>query len=208
VKYNLSYERREQITATAADTGRLSELIGTPFPQWAKRCHEISTGLLQTGVFGPGRIARGWCDGVPGQHSWIVIGNDCYDRKAVVVDPTLWSYKEGVTGIWIGPNRVLHTPHRAGSCFTESMPQHHGGPDIELTPAKPFSVLAKSWLDILGPLDRLGWADVAHLPVLDWPAAEIISAMYNTPQLRAVIPIDVVGMLTDRLPEYFWKGRS
>jgi hypothetical protein len=34
-----------------------------------------------------------------------------------------------------------------------------------------------------------------------WPAAEIIDAIYNTPELTTWVPIDIVGMLTDRNPK-------
>lgn len=189
----------------AARTDRLSRAIGIPFGLWEHRCHEISLKLLRTGEFGPGRIARGRAAGVISQHSWIVLGDDCYSPDAVIVDPTLWSYLPSVTGIWVGPNLTRHVPHGAGSCFDGEMPIHHGGPDIALTPAVPFSPAAETWLAILGPLDFRGWGEVAHLPVGDWPAAEITAAIADTPQLRALLRIDVLGMITDRNPGHGYR---
>jgi hypothetical protein len=184
----------------ADDTGRLAELIGVPFQDWGDRCHEISLKLLRTGEFGPGRIARGTCKYVIGQHSWIVLGDDCYDENATIVDPTLWAHAPTVSGIFIGRNRQWHRPHGAGLCFEAGMPCTYGGPDIELTPSQPLSDDAQDFLWSIGQLDFRGWGEVAHLPVEGWPAAEIVAAMADTPALRALVPVDILGMLTDRNP--------
>lgn len=54
---------------------------------------------------------------------------------------------------------------------------------------------------MLGPLDRRAWHLLAsQAPVLGWPAAEIIAAMDDTEELSAFVPIDRLGMLTDRNP--------
>ena len=37
-------------------------------------------------------------------------------------------------------------------------------------------------------------------PVEDWPAGEIFAAMDDTEGLKALVPIDKLGMLTDRNP--------
>ncbi len=52
---------------------------------------------------------------------------------------------------------------------------------------------------MLGPLDRRGWATLAHAPVEGWPAGEILGAMCDS-GMEAVVPIDIIGMLTDRNP--------
>jgi hypothetical protein len=192
-----------RLSPVTEDTDRLAKLIDLPFPLWANQCHGVSLALLRTGEFGPGRIARGTCEHVPSQHSWIVLGNDCYNPNAVVVDPTLWAHDPEVTGIYIGRNRqgCYHQPHGAGSCFSVNPPQHHGGPDIELTPSEPLKPRALAWLGVLGPLDFRGWMEVVHLPVEDWPAREILTAVADTPALGPVFfPIDILGMLTDRNP--------
>ena len=191
----------------ARNTDRLARLIDLPFPLWANQCHGVSLALLRTGEFGPGRIARGTCEYVPSQHSWIVLGDDCYDRNSVIVDPTLWAHDPEVTGIYTGRNRqgYYHQPHGAGSCFSVGQPQNHGGPDIELTPSKPLKPRARAWLGVLGPLDIRGWMEVAHLPVEDWPAGPILTAMAETRVLEALIPIDILGMNTDLNPDgLYW----
>lgn len=53
----------------------LAEATGIPFARWARNCHVISLALLRTGLFGRGRIARGFCRGVGSQHSWIILGD-------------------------------------------------------------------------------------------------------------------------------------
>jgi hypothetical protein len=54
-------------------------------------------------------------------------------------------------------------------------------------------------------LDIRGWHVLAHSPVRGWPAAEIIGAMYDTPRLKMIPPIDIVGMLTDKNPNgLYW----
>lgn len=197
---------RVRARLAASGRERLVGLIGVPYEDWANRCHEISLALLRTGEFGRGRIARGFCHRVRGQHSWIVLGDDCYDPDADIVDPTLHAHMDvdGIVVTTMGETG-WYRPHGSGSCFSVPPPQHHGGPDIELTPAKPLSVTAKIFLGDLGPLDLRGWAEVAHLPVLNWPAAEIIRAMCDTEGLPALIPVDIRGMLTDLNPgNYYW----
>jgi hypothetical protein len=201
-----TFERRsaEIIAGLHAD---IADAIGIPFETWGGRCHEISLAVLRTGIFGRGRVARGTCGGVTSQHSWIVLGDDCYDPDATVVDSTLWSCRPDIAGIWAGRNLTpgMHRPHGYGSCFAGGMPSHHGGPDIGLTPAARLSPAAREFLALLGPLDRRGWGEVAHMGVLDWPAREIITAMYETDALRVLIPVDVAGMITDKNPgNLYW----
>jgi hypothetical protein len=189
----------------AGDTDRIAAAIGIPFADWAHNCHSISLRVLRTGLFGRGRIARGTCPGVGSQHSWIVLGDDCYDPDGIV-DPTLWSYRDDVDGIHAGyPEDYGHRPHGSGFFLAGPMPYRHGGPVIELTPAAPLPGEAREFLAMLGPLDRRGWGEVAHMAVQGWPAAEIIGAMCDTPGLGVLIPIDIRGMLTDRNPSgYYW----
>ena len=196
----------EDAGLVAGNPDRLADEIGRPFDAWARQCHAISLALLRTGRFGRGRIARGTCPGVGSQHSWIVLGDDPYDRDAPVVDPVLWSYRDDVDGIYAGyRDEYGHRPHGDHSCFTGSMPSWHEGKIIELTPARPFTPAALSFLNVLGMLDVRGWGEVAHMGVRDWPAAEIIGAMCETPGLAALVPIDIRGMLTDANPSsLYW----
>lgn len=65
-----------------------------------------------------------------------------------------------------------------------------------------MSKLAREFLEMAAPqgLDRDGWHALAHAPVLGWPSDEIIAAMYRTPALKLLPPIDIVGMATDLNP--------
>lgn len=138
----------------------------------------------------------------------MVVGEDCYDDRAVVVDPTLWSYDDRVEAVWTGRARERpHRPHGHGSIFEWGRPCSTGGEPIEL--AVEVSRHARMFLDMLGPLDRAGWGQLARAPVQGWPAAEIVAAMDDTPGLTALVPIDRLGMLTDRNPcGYYLRERA
>lgn len=172
-----------------------------PLEQWARNCHAASTALINSDVrLDRARVARGSCRGVGGQHSWVVLGGDCYDDDAAIIDPTLWSYDASVEGIWTGTYRDgLHHPHGKGSIWAWGRPEEARNAPVELTPRQPWSREARDFLDLLGPLDERGWIMLAHAPVENWPSAEIIDAILES-GLGAYVPIDIVGMLTDRNP--------
>jgi hypothetical protein len=178
-----------------------------PLDRWAAQCHAASLKVVQEATF-TARVARGSCDGVGGQHSWVVVGDDCYDRGATIIDPTLWSYDASVEGIWVGTMADgRHRPFGLGSIWQRGRPHPAVGRAVRLTPTTPFSDRAESFLDMLGPLDLDGWALLAHAPVEGWPADEILAAMCDTPHpeipgvtLGGRIPIDTLGMVTDRNP--------
>lgn len=174
----------------------------------AYKCHAASVKLMNSGRFGTCRVARGLADGVIGQHSWLVLGDDCYDDDAVIIDPTLWSYDSTVKGVWVGTYRDgLHRPHGKGSIWNWGRPNEAVGPVVTLTPRRPLSQTARNFLDMLGPLDADGWIMLAHAPVEGWPAGEIIDALCETPDpkiptqtFEVYVPIDIVGMVTARNP--------
>lgn len=174
-----------------------------PFDEWAHQCHAASLHLVKSGICGPdARVARGVCRGVPGQHSWVVLGRDCYQPKAILIDPTLWSYRDDVIGVWVGrASQFGHAPHGSGSIWKYGRPPAPVDEPVELTPTVPLSPVACRFLDMCGPLDRRGWMFLASAPVEGWPAAEIITAMDDTVALGALVPIDRLGMLTDRNPD-------
>lgn len=189
-------------TFTLPSTDELEAAIGVPFDEWAFQCHAISASIVRSEILGvPCRVARGTTLGVRGQHSWIVLGMDCYADPADIIDPTLWSYREDVEGVWAGSSSTFdHRPHGAGSIWQYGRPDEATGEVITLAYDEDLGELAVAFLDLLGPLDRDGWAVLAHAPVGGWPAAEIIEAMARTPKLSSLVPIDRVGMLTDLNP--------
>jgi hypothetical protein len=185
-------------------TDDLLAALGGSLEPWAQQCHAASVRLVNSDVFGDAfaRVARGSCRGVFGQHSWVVVGRDCYADNAVIIDPTLWSYDKTVDGIWTGTARdKRHTPKGKGSIWAYGRPEYPTGEIITLTPAKPFSPAADEFLCTLGPLDRRGWMQLASCcPVQGWPAGEIFEAMQDS-GLGAYVPIDLLGMCTDLNPQ-------
>lgn len=198
--------------SATTELGKRIEQVLDPLEMWACNCHTASIHLVRSGAIeGPCRVARGGCQGVAGQHSWVVLGHDCYDDNAEIIDPTLWSYDKTVKGVWYGSYRDgRHTPHGKGLIWNFGRPEtaeEAGEEPMELTPAKPWSYEAERFLDLLGPLSYDGWIKLAHYPVEGWPAGEIIDAMCNTADLKipgatmeGYVPVDRVGMLTDRNP--------
>lgn len=178
------------------------EAVGNPLEHFAHQWHYAATELVRSGLYEDqgARVARGVTPNVHGQHSWVVLGGDCYDPQARVIDPTLWSYWSKVTNIWVGrASDRPHQPHGAGNIWHWGKPCSGGGQPILLE--VPVDKEAEAFLELLGPLDRAGWqALLSSAPVGGWPAAAIVKAAYWTPQLRALIPIDRVGMLTDINP--------
>lgn len=188
---------------TSVEKSNLKKAAGfilRPIERWKQNCHEASLVLVKAGV--GTRVARGFCKGVVGQHSWVVLGDDCYARDAVIIDPTLWSYDQAVRGIWIELAAVgKHFPHGSGSIWNFGKPTYHGGTVIGLNHKYKLSGEAIAFLSFLGALDIPGWITLlSSAPVGGWPAKEIITAAYGTEELRQLIPIDRVGMVTDLNP--------
>ena len=174
------------------------EATGHPLEDFRHNCHAASHAIVQAGIFPTARVARGSTIGVPGQHSWVVLHDDPYSREAFILDPTRWSYRDRKPTVETLRNLLEHRPHGAGH-FTQGRPPIRGnGATIGL--AVRVREDARLFLDTIGPLDAQGWARLANLPVEGWPSREIISAMLDTPALRALVPIDIAGMLTDRNP--------
>jgi hypothetical protein len=172
---------------------------------WAHKCHQASLQIVRSGIVAPSRVARGACMGVGAQHSWVVLGDDCYDNDATIIDPTLWSYESRVDGIWVGSYRDgLHIPFGKGLIWAWGRPPAATGEVVELTPSKPLSKEALKFLELLGPLDDQGWRMLAHAPVEGWPAGEIFEAMCDT-GMEARIPIDLLGMTTERNPKGLYR---
>jgi hypothetical protein len=169
--------------------------------RFAHQCHVASLEVIRTGLLPEtARVARGWCPKVPGQHSWVVIG-DPYRDDVVFIDPTLWSYTNTPPKLLVGLNMSDgRRPHGHGSIWDYGRPEEPKEEVIKLK-AK-LSSRAKEFLELAAPkgLDRRGWQILANSPVGGWPAKEIIGAMAKDKRLVSLIPIDIVGMLTDENP--------
>ena len=179
---------------------QLIESIGG-LQQWTHQCHACSLALVRTGLLPEGaRVARGWCGSVTSQHSWVVIG-DPYGDNTPILDGTLWSYTDEKPRLFFCPKGNLqYRPHGAGSIWEYGKPD--APVDEVITLKTELSKLAADFLEMMAPngLDYRGWSVVAHAPVGGWPAREIITAMYEDERLSTLIPIDIVGMLTDKNP--------
>lgn len=205
--------KRTHPTIELPSAAEMLELVG-PLSGWAHQCHAASIAFVKKGIVPPGsRVARGTAMGVGGQHSWVVVSTDgqladCYADDALIVDPTLWSYRSDVEGIWVGradASPYEHTPFGKGPhIMSMGRPPYPIEEPIPLDPEAyaKLSHEAKHWVDrMFGPLDRRGWIDLAsHTTVTGWPAAEIIAAMDDTRELTSLVPVDRLGMLTDRNP--------
>jgi hypothetical protein len=184
---------------------RAAEVL-KPLGKWSHQCHAASLALVRAGI--GSRVARGFCTGITGQHSWAVVGMDCYDPDAPVIDPTLWSWRKDVRGVYVGDRaRYGHTPHGDASIWGWGKPVSKGGPVIELTPKTPLSESAEAFLELIGPLDRDGWFTLSHAPALGWPAGEIFAAMDDTEAVSHFVPVDMLGMLTERNPDGLYLPR-
>jgi hypothetical protein len=189
----------------------VADAIG-PLSGWARQCHAASLALVRSGLLGPSgaggaRVARGSLRDVSGQHSWAVVGDPYYPDW--VVDITAWSYREGYPRVWVQKWAAWQRPHGTGSIWQAGCPAVGTGSLIPL--AVEVSREAQRFLETVfayngrNGLDAQGWMALANSPVDGWPAAEIIAAMADTPMLKALIPIDILGMLTDRNPEkLYW----
>lgn len=181
----------------------LMSAIGFPFEKVPHNCHAVSLAIVKhPGLYPNARVARGFAKGVgASQHSWVAIDGDPYDPNGRIIDATLWSYDPTVNRIWAGRlDDGVHFPHGQGFFWDADRPTNHGGREVRLTINRPSTAEARAFLADLGPLDYRGWAQVAHLPVEGWPAGEILGYMADTAALQALVPVDRLGMLTDRNP--------
>lgn len=191
----------EEYPAAAVDDLRvllpqITAALDGDINKWAGQCHAASLRIVRQGVFPSARVARGTCPRVRSQHSWVVVGDDCYSSTALIVDPTMEPGK-----VWFGcALDALHHPHGEGSIWAWGRPRRMGGPVIELTPKDQLSRDARAFLELLGPLDLAGWRLLANAPVKGWPAGEIFAAMSDTEEMESWIPIDILGMTTLRNP--------
>jgi len=180
------------------------------FDDFKHDCHSVSLALIRSGLLGTGgrrlRVARGSCRGVGGQHSWVVLGHP-YNPRAKIVDITLWSYDEHQPRIWVGDNTfACHRPKGYDWIFNTDKPYSRGGDPLLLDEDR-MSGEARRFLEVIGPLDAPGWAALwSRTGMLGWPAKEILEAFVDQyPTMAALVPVDILGMVTDRNPQdLYW----
>ena len=63
-----------------------------PLSDYDRQCHVASIKVVRAGL--AVRVARGFCQGVGSQHSWAVLGEDCYAPDVQIIDPTRWSFTD------------------------------------------------------------------------------------------------------------------
>lgn len=186
------------------DTVTLEEVeraVGSAPQAWAFECHAISLAIVRSDLFQTARVARGFAAGVAGQHSWVVVGDDCYDPEALVLDATKWAYTKDdrTPALWRGTTQSgRYTPHGSGSIWQFGKP--HSGDEEPIT-LDDLSSDARAFLYICGPLDTRGWASLLSSPIQGWPSREIVLTASKDKRLRQLIPIDILGMLTDENPD-------
>lgn len=187
---------------------RLAEGALAPMKRWSKQCHAASVRLVESGVIPGARVARGTCRMVPGQHSWVCIG-DPYADNVLILDPTLWSYTGVAAEVWVGERkRFNHRPFGYGNIFAWGRP-----PNCKLKqavslpePEGGWTSAAKTFLEMLGPIDMDGWRILAHAPVQGWPATEIMTQMCrHSESMRMMIPVDIRGMVCNEVTELYPK---
>jgi len=185
------------------DPAKLVKAIGG-LEQWRNRCHEASLAIVRTGMLGKNaRVARGTHARVPGQHSWVCRGNP-YWQVTTIIDPTLWSHTGYHPYLNIAFGGMDYQPKGAGNIdWRIRISRIEDRIDLDVD----WSLDAWNFLKTIAPdgLDRYGWNLLANQPVMGWASKEIIGAMYRDDRTRALIPIDVVGMLLDENPgNLYW----
>jgi hypothetical protein len=184
----------------------VENLIG-PIEAFYHNCHGASLALVRSGLLPEGsRVARGFVRGVRSQHSWALVAPDMvYDPQTYVVDLTLWSYVNDAPKLYIAKaSKWPHVPHGQGMLRQGSYSVLNGPvikTDVELSPG------AQSFLDLWAPrgMTMDNWRLLLNSPMQGWPSREVVLAAYKTKALSVLIPIDIVGLLTDENPNsLYW----
>ena len=172
--------------------------------KWAKQCHSASLAIVNAGLDLPGaRVARGSCRGIQAQHSWVTLGSP-YEPDVEIVDPTFWSYQEDFSPQVIRGSAAgfgdAYWPHGKGNIWEYGCPTVGEG---EIIVPDGLSEEAIVFLDIISGrgLDRQAWALLLTSPVQGWPSKNIVECACSDPRLSPLIPIDIVGMVTDLNPD-------
>ena len=193
-------------TALRFSEAEVEEAIG-PLDAWAMQCHAASVALINSDLFSDRfrRVARGTAQGVFGQHSWVVLGEDCYNPNAIIVDVTLWSYDPKQPRVLIDRAKNLsHLPHGSNSIWDAGCPIPGDDEDMPLDlpfmhKAEPFYRMVR---EKVGRTDRRFWMSLwSSNAMLGFNASALLEAFLDRyPDQAAIVPIDIIGMLTDRNP--------
>ena len=178
----------------------LDEVFGGPdgLAGYHHQCHAASLLIVNSRIVDGARVARGWARNITSQHSWVVVGDPYKPR--LIIDPTMWSYTNTPPGILVFATPCAdYRPHGAGSIWnaTNRPPVAALGAGIDLELEDPY---ARMFMEHFGPFDQRGLHHLVNGPMEGWPARQIIEAMYRHAGLRGLVPIDIVGMVTDLNP--------
>lgn len=197
----------------------IGRIIGIPFENngWHNNCHAVSLAFLRKGLV-EGRVARGSAEGV-GVHSWIVLAQEpgvkpnCYLDTAQILDPTIHCWHPGMEPLWQGimADGMHHLPGR-DSIWNHGCPLPGDGPPLELVvPDGPDPMGRRAFLKLLettggGPVTMETFRALYHGPLQGWPAGALLDLLLDQhPDFETWVPIDVVGMLTERNPDgLYW----
>lgn len=185
----------------------IEEATQKPRQWWSHNCHGISLAIVKSGLFEPGtcRVVRGTMrDVFPSQHSWVILSHngqplDAYGKDGSILDCSVWSYDDAYPYVFMTSQANSKYRPKGEGLIDVSQVQTGSAEPMWLTHC--LSSEAQKFLDDLGPLDARGWCSLANQPVGGWPSKEIITAMHADNRLRAFIPIDTIGNLTDLNPE-------
>jgi len=185
----------------------VEEAIGIPRDRWSRQCHAVSLAIVRSGLV-KGRVLRGYCDGVEGQHSWIALdtANDAFEREVEILDPTLWSYDDKVKDyLWWGTNLARHRPHGSGRFFDYGCPIGDGKDIVGLnTCGIPGNRILRIMESTGFDYSLRAWSaffNSGHFAYTAGGASDIIHAACFNTDLCALIPIDIVGNLTSINPD-------
>lgn len=187
---------------TAALLNKIERVLGG-LTKYHHQCHVASLAIVKSGLVENARVARGFAAGAGGQHSWVALG-DPYALDTTILDPTLWSYVGAKPHIHIArigcSESKRYRPHGFGSIWEYGRPDARTGNQVKLNGLSPVAARFIHDASDGEGLDVRGWMTLANSPMGGWPAKEIITAMYRHKELSHLIPIDIVGMVTDENP--------
>lgn len=190
-----------------ASDKEIVEAVGGNLAQWAKNCHAVSMQFCRSKIAPEGaRVARGYHKMIASQHSWVAFG-DPYGLRTQILDLSIWSYvcpESPVIVTGFNYDCLMH-------CGGEYLPKGYGDiwgygqpvvGDGERIRPKGLSDEAEHFLEIFFPdgLDVQGWHGLLNSPVGGWPAKDVFECAWKDDRLKALCPIDVVGMVTDLNP--------